>query len=887
MMKRLGCLYVCPVAAAISILVLLPISARADAGAFASDDFNSFNLDTGLWTFVDPVGDATLAMMGTNTQDAWVSISVPAGTSHDVWAAGNQAPRIMQPADDTDFEIEAKFESGLSQKYQMQGIIVEQDSDDFLRFDFYSDDVSTKVFAASFTNGAPLQRANSVITNTGVAPLYMRVKREGDEWMQSYSYDGASWITSASFTHALSVTSVGTFVANAGDLPTHTGTIDYFFNSASPVNPEDGAVVEDDTPPLIYNVQDVAGQTQLWVNWSTDEPATGVVQYGETTDYELGSVSHAGLTLHHTVLITDLQPDTTYNFAVISEDSYSNQSVSDNFVVVTDPPGTLPDPDIVVWYGSEQAFGHIGLPQRWVNILGNVSDPDAIASLTYSLNGGPELPLSIGPDGYRLAAAGDFNVEIDHSNLFSGTNIVLITATDILDNTTIAQVNVEYTSGNTWPQVYSIDWSSVENIPDVAQVVDGLWTVEGDHIRPVGANENTYDRLVAIGDVSWLDYEVTVPITIHQFFGSDPGVGILVRWNGHGEDGYQPHRDPPFGGLGWFRYPYASTGRLSIMGNGLSDIARDYSGRQLDVEVPYIFKMRVETELDGDSLYSFKVWEASDPEPSTWDLTGYGNDIDPDEAHGSMLLVAHRTDASFGDVTIVPGDGVWKTLTVNTVGDGSVIVQPYQPAYVVGQVVTLTATADPGWTFAGWSGALSGTDNPETTTITDHTTVTATFTQEEYTLAVNTIGSGSVISEPVQATYHYGDVVTLTASADPGWTFAGWSGDLISANNPTTITMDSDKTVTATFVRLGEYTLTVNVIGGGTVDKDPDQPTYSYGDVVTLTASADPGWIFAEWSGDLSGTENPEIITITGHTTVTATFTSQIFLPFITSRWSP
>jgi uncharacterized repeat protein (TIGR02543 family) len=169
-----------------------------------------------------------------------------------------------------------------------------------------------------------------------------------------------------------------------------------------------------------------------------------------------------------------------------------------------------------------------------------------------------------------------------------------------------------------------------------------------------------------------------------------------------------------------------------------------------------------------------------------------------------------------------------------------------------------------------------------------HRAVTATFTQDEYTLAVSTVGSGSVISEPVQATYHYGDVVTLTASADPEWTFAGWSGDVISANNPTTITMDSDKTVTATFVRPGEYTLTVNVKGGGTVDKDPDQPTYSYGDMVTLTASADHGWIFAGWSGDLSGTDNPETITITGHATVTATFTAyQIFLPFITSRWSP
>ncbi len=312
--------------------------------------------------------------------------------------------------------------------------------------------------------------------------------------------------------------------------------------------------------------------------------------------------------------------------------------------------------NIHVWYGLNQQFGHLGNPQQWVNVVGNVSDSDGVASLTYSLNSGPELPLSVGPDGYRLAAPGDFNVEIDYADLLSGTNQVTITATDSLNNETVEQVNVQYTTGNTWPQPYTIDWSSVTNIQDVAQVVDGLWTIEGDTVRPVGVDENSYDRLIAIGDTTWLDYEVTVPITIHQFFGDlDPGTGILVRWNGHGNDAQQPHYAHPLGGLGWFRKrPTSSVYRLNILGNGGIQIATDYSGRVLDLETPYIFKMRVETEAGGQSLYSFKVWEASESEPAGWDLSGYGNDLDPDEAHGSLMLVAHRTDASFGDVTITP-----------------------------------------------------------------------------------------------------------------------------------------------------------------------------------------------------------------------------------------
>ncbi len=35
--------------------------------------------------------------------------------------------------------------------------------------------------------------------------------------------------------------------------------------------------------------------------------------------------------------------------------------------------GVTSGPTITVWYGSPQKFGQIGVPQRWVNILGNVS----------------------------------------------------------------------------------------------------------------------------------------------------------------------------------------------------------------------------------------------------------------------------------------------------------------------------------------------------------------------------------------------------------------------------------------------------------------------------------------------------------------------------------
>jgi uncharacterized repeat protein (TIGR02543 family) len=221
------------------------------------------------------------------------------------------------------------------------------------------------------------------------------------------------------------------------------------------------------------------------------------------------------------------------------------------------------------------------------------------------------------------------------------------------------------------------------------------------------------------------------------------------------------------------------------------------------------------------------------------------------------------------------------TLTVDRVGDGSVAVEPSPGPYHYDDVVTLTATADPGWTFSGWSGGLSGADNPATTTITGPTTITATFTYDEYILTVNRVGDGLVAVDPSPGPYHYGDVVTLTATADPGWTFSGWSGGLSGADNPATTTITGHTTVTATFTQ-DEYTLTVDRVGDGSVAVEPSAGPYHYGDVVTLTATADPGWTFSRWSGGLSGADNPAITTVIGDTTITATFiTHRFFLPCV------
>lgn len=68
------------------------------------------------------------------------------------------------------------------------------------------------------------------------------------------------------------------------------------------------------------------------------------------------------------------------------------------------------------------------------------------------------------------------------------------------------------------------------------------------------------------------------------------------------------------------------------------------------------------------------------------------------------------------------------------------------------------------------------------------------------------------------------------------------------------------------------WTLTTNVVGNGTVAKDPDTADYADDTNVQVTAVPASGWVFVGWSGDLAGDANPATVTMDGDKTVTATF---------------
>jgi len=151
------------------------------------------------------------------------------------------------------------------------------------------------------------------------------------------------------------------------------------------------------------------------------------------------------------------------------------------------------------------------------------------------------------------------------------------------------------------------------------------------------------------------------------------------------------------------------------------------------------------------------------------------------------------------------------------------------------------------------------------------TTYTSTYT---LSISVSPPGAGSV--SPSGGEYESGVQVTLTASPASGYTFDYWWGSASGSSPTITITMDSDRSITANFMT--QYYLTVASTTGGNVFAPGEGlfPDYDAGTVVNLVARAEEGYHFVQWTGDVSaiadvyGAESR--ITMNGDYSITAEF---------------
>jgi len=254
-----------------------------------------------------------------------------------------------------------------------------------------------------------------------------------------------------------------------------------------------------------------------------------------------------------------------------------------------------------------------------------------------------------------------------------------------------------------------------------------------------------------------------------------------------------------------------------------------------------------------------------------------------------------------GGMAFKPPHSFQLTVQMSGNGAGTVTSSPggincghsCSSAFSADSTVTLTAAANSGSSFIGWSGACTGT-SPCTIKLTGNTQVTAAFSVlPVLSVTLSGSGSGTVTSAPAgidcgrtcRAAFKSGTAITLTAAPAAGSTFAGWSG-ACSGTASCHVTVSANASITATFskaVTSATLTVTRAGTGSGTVTSNPSgincgtscSSGFASGTVVTLTAVAAAGSTFAGWSGACTGTASCRV-TLSANTSITATFSKAV-----------
>ncbi len=175
------------------------------------------------------------------------------------------------------------------------------------------------------------------------------------------------------------------------------------------------------------------------------------------------------------------------------------------------------------------------------------------------------------------------------------------------------------------------------------------------------------------------------------------------------------------------------------------------------------------------------------------------------------------------------------TITSDT-PNGLLILKPAGGTYAVGTEVTVTAVGDLGYEFASWGSEFSDSENSFTFVMNGVKSISAHFNEiPTYELTVNA-PHGSVNLYPEGGVYNKGTVVKIGYTADIGYNFSGWTGDITGTLGYIEVLMDSDKFVTAEFENPNHLFLTINSTNGS-VRVTPERDIYIRGATVVLVAT--------------------------------------------------
>ncbi|MCX6841997.1 MAG: T9SS type A sorting domain-containing protein [candidate division WOR-3 bacterium] len=291
------------------------------------------------------------------------------------------------------------------------------------------------------------------------------------------------------------------------------------------------------------------------------------------------------------------------------------------------------------------------------------------------------------------------------------------------------------------------------------------------------------------------------------------------------------------------------------------------------------------TETDGvkDSIYystdAGATWigvhyDATTPSPLQYAWT-------VPNAPTTRALVKVVTWDPLGDRVEDVSDAVFTIgvyhLTVNSVHGttgGAGWYEPGTTAYATVAPLIVDGGTGIQYVFTGWTGDATGSGSPSDPIIMNSDkTATAVWKTQYYLTVVSDHGTVGGTGWYDAGTNGNPTVTPTTVAGDPGvqYVFTGWTW------SPSGPTMNAPTTATATWQT--QYYLTVTSAHGNPQGEGwYDANTSAYGSVTTPDVNGGTRYVFTNWSGDATGSDNPVTVNMSGPKTITAGWQTQYYL---------
>jgi len=434
--------------------VYVSVPANFAAAQMQSDDFFASSLNP-LWNVADGTGAANITLL-----NGVLSTDQP-GRTQGAFDSDAQFVFVSQTELDTDVAVEAKLSTSdfIGQAYA--GIRLQGAAAEVLQFIGQHDNGSWEI-AWGISDGAAFANLGSLVIPDVTDGLWLQVRREGTDWRLLYSTNGLNWAESALL--------YGDFVLNASGWvsgsnvagATTTSAFDYFFNLDAPVFPEDQAG-GDGTGPVISSVVTVPAFTSAVMTFATDELALVQVDYGHTTQYELGTMAGSYFAMDHLFDFAILETGGVYHYRIRALDIAGNLTVSADGVFATDILGVPSVGPVSGDVYREATNGMTG--ETW-----RVTDPDAGAAGAAEFLPNPVLSIDL-PD---LTHAVRAELIIDRWGGHPGTSGKMVRFNDM---SWLHLPEIE-TIDSTSPECYMYQDNIIVDLP-LAQLQAGTNVFEG------------------------------------------------------------------------------------------------------------------------------------------------------------------------------------------------------------------------------------------------------------------------------------------------------------------------------------------------------------------------------------------------------------------------